>query len=941
MVNSRLLLEWLQKEIKMKAKFSLLLLFFNLLLIVFSFQSDVTASTSRGPLNNWEDKFSDTSHLSNQFQTQVASGVLQLDFPASTTTYVNSQDMVETPNYVGNPCVDYWDVPSWGRGGHAYVTLNAQTSAQSTNSGRYYPNLARRGRYQIAAWVPNHTTYVFPCTGYAPDWDTENAVYEIHHRNGTSTETGSQAPLFNEWLSLNTYEFDAGSGYVKLTDLTGEALGSHYVVFDDLRFVLSEMDGTALSELITIPDSNTWDQVNFSRTNPGGTSMEIDVLAADGTTVLLSNVANGASLASISAETHPTIQLRARFNSTAPPTSVTLDQWSVSWEPVGYTISGTIVDTLGSPVEAVTLTTNTGLTTTTDSEGDYLFVGLITDTYTITPTKSAYTFTPTMRMVSVPPNATSENFTGTTTYSVTGQITDGSGQPVPDIVVVDDTGNSALTDEDGYYTLRDLAPGMHILTPTVAVTRECMYSFVYTPTSRVANVTSHMTAMNFGVKAGILHGRVTNKETGAGVSEAKVELVYTSPSCWPRLWLVSTGFSVLPAEEGYSAATVTDADGNYEFTELPICPYKPKLHHFRSIPVRINITREYYADIETALDITELDTTQNFSLEPKPCPVPFFSQEDDSWDHHRLRGCDSVSDCIYTYGYSSIRDCGCTLTSASMLFTYYGATDRTPPELSDCMGYSSCGFDWQIGANCSQGQARSYQYFGFSWSRLSHELNVNKRPVMLKMVKGRSQHWVLVLSGSGTSLSNYTIHDPGYLAGSYDNLGTYYRSWYLNGLVVYDGQPGCWSTTGNQNAAEVPVDQTSFDQAEYAAGCSSIPAAGLDRGFKSAPTLVASDIITGDIYLYSREESTLTVKLEAHSSEERGTEMLLWTDTISNTIWSPYVSYVSLPTSDIVYVQYRDQSGNMSDVYSATLPGVAGGPPPSVFTVFLPLVLKQ
>jgi hypothetical protein len=469
-----------------------------------------------------------------------------------------------------------------------------------------------------------------------------------------------------------------------------------------------------------------------------------------------------------------------------------------------------------------------------------------------------------------------------------------------------------------------------------------MYSFVYTPNSQVANVTSNITAMNFGVQAGRLHGRVTNEDTGAGVSGAKVELVYTSLPCGPPRWLASTGFSTLPNAEGYSASALTNDAGFYEFTGLPICAkskYYPVKSFFRSIPVRIKVIKEHYVDVETEIDLTAPETTHNFSMEPKPCPVPFFSQQDPRWDSHPLRGCGYP--CNYTYGYSSIRDCGCTLTSASMLFTYYGATNRKPHELSDCMGYFSCGFNFQVGANCSQGQATNYRYLGFSWSRLSHELNVNKRPVMLKMLKNENaQHWVLVLSGSGTNPYNYTIHDPGYLAGSYDNLGTYYSNWYLNALVVYDGQPGCWETTGDQRAAKIPITPISVDQTAYAAGCSSLSGAHSDLASNSVPTLTTSGVVTGNIYLYSREESTLTVKLEAHSSEGMMTEMLLWTDTISNTTWSPYVSYASLPASDVIYIRYRNQSGSMSDVYSATLPGVGGGPPSSIFTVYLPVVFK-
>lgn len=297
-------------------------------------QPETSFTKDSGPnsAGTWEDTFADTSHLPSRFQTKVSGGALQLDFPGSTTVCVDSRDMEETPPYVGNPCVDFWDVRSWGRGGHVYVTLSAQTSGQSTNWGIFRPNLSRRGMYNIDAWIPSHTAYGFPCTSYNPQWDTENACYEVHYRGGVATRCRNQAPLFNQWLDIGTFEFESGtSGYVKLSDLTGEPLGSHYVVFDDICFALVEMGGTALSEEIPLPVASRWDRVNFTRSQPSGTYARVDIMAADGSTVLLSDVQDGTNLESIDPAVHPAIRLRARFNSTNPTSSATLDRWSVSW----------------------------------------------------------------------------------------------------------------------------------------------------------------------------------------------------------------------------------------------------------------------------------------------------------------------------------------------------------------------------------------------------------------------------------------------------------------------------------------------------------------------------------------------------------------------------------------------------------------------------------
>ncbi len=83
--------------------------------------------------------------------------------------------------------------------------------------------------------------------------------------------------------------------------------------------------------------------------------------------------------------------------------------------PTTFSIAGRVTDG-GNPIGGVTLSGGSGLNTTTDAGGYYTFTNLITGTYTLTPTKSGYTFTPITRMVSVPPNATGQNFVGATNF---------------------------------------------------------------------------------------------------------------------------------------------------------------------------------------------------------------------------------------------------------------------------------------------------------------------------------------------------------------------------------------------------------------------------------------------------------------------------------------------------------------------------------------------
>jgi serine protease len=81
--------------------------------------------------------------------------------------------------------------------------------------------------------------------------------------------------------------------------------------------------------------------------------------------------------------------------------------------PTTYSISGTITTSTGTALSGVTVSRGAA-STTTNSSGVYTFTGLANGSYTITPSLSGYTFSPTSRSVSVSgANVTGQNFTGT------------------------------------------------------------------------------------------------------------------------------------------------------------------------------------------------------------------------------------------------------------------------------------------------------------------------------------------------------------------------------------------------------------------------------------------------------------------------------------------------------------------------------------------------
>ena len=78
-----------------------------------------------------------------------------------------------------------------------------------------------------------------------------------------------------------------------------------------------------------------------------------------------------------------------------------------------YTVSGTITTSGGAGINGVNVS-NGSSSTTTNSSGAYTLSGVANGTYTLTPSLSGYTFSPTTRSVTVSgANVTGQNFTGT------------------------------------------------------------------------------------------------------------------------------------------------------------------------------------------------------------------------------------------------------------------------------------------------------------------------------------------------------------------------------------------------------------------------------------------------------------------------------------------------------------------------------------------------
>jgi protocatechuate 3,4-dioxygenase beta subunit len=219
-------------------------------------------------------------------------------------------------------------------------------------------------------------------------------------------------------------------------------------------------------------------------------------------------------------------------------------EYAAGGSPTCYPISGRVTDGSGNPVAGVTISDGAGHTATTDASGNYTVSCLSAGTYTLTPSKTNYTFSPASRTISVPPSAPDQNFTATAVLSsIAGRVTDGSGNPIAGVTISDGAGHTATSDASGNYTLSGLAAGTYTLTPSKS-------GYTFSPASRTVSVPPSATGQNFTATVVVTYsisGRVTDGS--------------------------SNPVSGVTLSDGVGHTVTTDTSGNYLFSGLAAGTY--------------------------------------------------------------------------------------------------------------------------------------------------------------------------------------------------------------------------------------------------------------------------------------------------------------------------------------------------------------------------------
>ncbi|MBP1468267.1 carboxypeptidase regulatory-like domain-containing protein, partial [Candidatus Chloroploca sp. M-50] len=354
--------------------------------------------------------------------------------------------------------------------GHAYWTYNTQN--QALDWGKWQPTLPFAGTYDVYVWYPALTSA------------SSSVTYKVHHSGGDTNVAWNQAANAGRWNKLTSVQCGAGgSCYVQITDSTSEGTNSRRVGIDAVKFVLTATPQVSLSPLqVAHGVSQQQNASGFTPNGPLFLSIRLPNGAYHEENLQADTGGNFARLYTMPANA----QIGAY---TYRIQDVASGVWSntVNYTVVAstYTISGRVTDANGNGLSDVTISDGTRMANTT-SNGDYTISDVPAGSYTLTPSKDDFSFSPTSLSVTVNGDLTGRNFTATPlTFTISGRVTDANGNGLGSVTISDGT-RMANTTSNGDYTISGVPVGSYTLTPSKS-------DFSFSPTSLSVTVNGDLT----------------------------------------------------------------------------------------------------------------------------------------------------------------------------------------------------------------------------------------------------------------------------------------------------------------------------------------------------------------------------------------------------------------------------------------------------------------
>lgn len=422
---------------------------------------------------------STTTNSTGNYSFSVQSSVGSYYFVApSSSAYTFTPDGIEIDNINSNKTANFAATP---------ITPTETISTPSTPSG---PTSGVTG-----------TSYIYS-TGGASSNLGHSVQYQFNWGDGSSSWGGTSAT--HTWNTPGAYTVTAQARCATDTSKTSSTSGGMTVTITATPVTAQITNTTRGGSTIFYPGDSYRVTVTGTPSQP---------VTYSGTCGDLSTWPFGAAPAPGATDTSGNYVLNGTLT---PPMQGLIGTWTESWAVSGRSASFTLtvygavsgqVTSGGVGLQGVTMTLTPGnITATTDLSGNYTFSGLGSNTYSVTPTKTPYAFSPGSQSTPVTAgNATGINFvtvptiSGQATLSGTGQsgVTMTLGGASSDTKTTDGSGNYSFTVTNGSYTVAATKTG---------------YGYDSSPRPVTVN-NANVTAVNFTGSAAtyIISGRLTYK----------------------------------------------------------------------------------------------------------------------------------------------------------------------------------------------------------------------------------------------------------------------------------------------------------------------------------------------------------------------------------------------------------------------------------------------
>lgn len=443
----------------------------------------------------------------------------------------------------------------------ALIALNGSQSVTTTTDadGHYiFSNLPTSGDYTIAV---SKTHYTFGASVIAVTTPASDQIVNVAGLVNRYEISGHIADAAGHALANASLTLSGSDDAITTTDndgnysFAGLAAGGTYTVTPSNGTYIFAPQSQSFSDLSSNKAVNftlVTHRISGRVLKPDGSPIATAILdLSGGANISTTTDANGYyNIADLPASVDYTVtvsHVRYTFSSSAiSVNALALDETvNFTGAPVKFNISGRITaDNAPLAGVMVTLSGSQSAITTTDADGAYLFEADAEGSYTVSPSLAHYTFSPALITVaSLIDNQTGEFTAALNRHAITGRVSDFNNNGISGVQIelTGFTNATTSTVGNGQFSFPALAEGQ---TYTVAPKLK-YYAF-----DKAALTFNNLTSDQFaGFILGPAHYAITGRITRSdGAPMAGVNVTLSGPQ---------------------SAATMSDASGNYFFSNLP------------------------------------------------------------------------------------------------------------------------------------------------------------------------------------------------------------------------------------------------------------------------------------------------------------------------------------------------------------------------------------